>query len=814
MRPLQAKTHKSDKEPNISLIYWLSVIAIVIFIFAFPYQRALFNGYSVQFEANILEAMFFIFPLFLFALVHIFRSWQLSRTQSVLSIAILLLPLIYWISSFSAVSTHSAQVMTLVSCMFAALFILGVHLSDTVISRKVLEHGLLLGGYSIVIFGLFNMFGHIYYPDAIWYTSGTYRMASVFQYSNTYAGFLLALFLCAAYMAVHDIRRFTMGLHAFMLVPIWLSFMLTYSRGALVFVPLLVLMILPFLRLAKQIKFVITLLVSLLASFAILNFVSSRYIHIAEIVLPDSNDGSGSTIGLFDHHAWQGWLSLIVAAGVVTAVILFMNSRAAWLESRIAALSNRKFSTLMIPAFSIIAGLAGSALLLFTNLASFLLPASIAERLQNINFNQHSVLERVTFYEDALKLVTDYPLLGAGGGGWSALYEMYQNNPYVSRQAHSYLMQTLVEIGWIGCFVLVSILGITYYIYLKQYLKDSNSDRSHFIFFIFSAAILFHSMIDFDMSFVYIGCLVFLSLGAMAAVYKSDTLWLQRLKGLNGKWKYAFPSLLLMLTLVVLYQAYTEYSAYRQFRHSTNMAVEEKGQLHQLLGPLNAAIERSPANPTYQLLKIDWLNQAYRQTGDPQYPQAIRDQLAALTSYEPYNRDVILAKYRNFIDLGEYNLAIESLEEGIKKFQWDIKFYEAAMMEYLEAGRRSKESNPLQATEDWERGLALFESVKERKLLLEELPEEQLQGRDFDINSFILQAVGQIYYEQGQFEQSADTLKPLQDEDMNNPFIRQGVRYYLASLDALGQNDENLRNRLIDVDSHERILLDKLIPSN
>lgn len=63
-------------------------------------------------------------------------------------------------------------------------------------------------------------------------------------------------------------------------------------------------------------------------------------------------------------------------------------------------------------------------------------------RLENINFQQHSVLERITFYKDAMKVVKDYPIIGTGGGGWSSLYEQYQNNPYISRQVHNFFYNT------------------------------------------------------------------------------------------------------------------------------------------------------------------------------------------------------------------------------------------------------------------------------------------------------------------------------------------------------------------------------------
>ncbi|MFD1904284.1 O-antigen ligase family protein [Paenibacillus rhizoplanae] len=85
-----------------------------------------------------------------------------------------------------------------------------------------------------------------------------------------------------------------------------------------------------------------------------------------------------------------------------------------------------------------VAGVAAIAFLFIGTSARNVLPANIGTRLENINFRQHSVLERFTFYKDAMKVVKDYPVLGTGGGGWASLYEHYQNNPYLSRQVHNF----------------------------------------------------------------------------------------------------------------------------------------------------------------------------------------------------------------------------------------------------------------------------------------------------------------------------------------------------------------------------------------
>src|SRR5690606_8905551 len=93
-----------------------------------------------------------------------------------------------------------------------------------------------------------------------------------------------------------------------------------------------------------------------------------------------------------------------------------------------------------------------------------LLPENLQTRVENINFEQHSVLERQTFYSNAIDMVKDRPVFGAGGNAWAALYQSYQTNPYTSSQTHSFYFKYVVEVGLLGLFVLsVFLIGIVYF---------------------------------------------------------------------------------------------------------------------------------------------------------------------------------------------------------------------------------------------------------------------------------------------------------------------------------------------------------------
>jgi tetratricopeptide (TPR) repeat protein len=244
------------------------------------------------------------------------------------------------------------------------------------------------------------------------------------------------------------------------------------------------------------------------------------------------------------------------------------------------------------------------------------------------------------------------------------------------------------------------------------------------------------------------------------------------------------------------------------------MAKDGQGSFNELIGPLDAAIANSPAHPVYANTKVDLLSLAYQLTRDPSFAEEIRETIEKIEVYEPYNRQILLAKYRNHKDLEEYKEAMAVLEDGIVKFQWDIKFYEAAVMEYAVNGKNIHAADPDTAQAYWNRGMELYREVLRRMELLENLPEEQLQGRNFAVTPFLRQAVGQIHYARQQYEEAVEILEPLAGSEMDDPYVRTGVRYYLASLHRLGRSDEQLTKRLFEADDKERTELEALLQAS
>ncbi|MGM0884302.1 MAG: hypothetical protein ACQEXQ_25085 [Bacillota bacterium] len=68
----------------------------------------------------------------------------------------------------------------------------------------------------------------------------------------------------------------------------------------------------------------------------------------------------------------------------------------------------------------------------------------------------------------------------------------------------------------------------------------------------------------------------------------------------------------------------------------------------------------------------------------------------------------------------------------------------------------------------------------------------------------MLQAIGQVYYFNQDYEKAVNILGKGIESDFSNSYVRIVVRYYLASLHAIGQTDNELYSKLIKADPIEK----------
>lgn len=148
------------------------------------------------------------------------------------------------------------------------------------------------------------------------------------------------------------------------------------------------------------------------------------------------------------------------------------------------------------------------------------LPQFLVSMFDNLQVN-NSTVTRSIFYKDGFKIVKDHWLIGAGGGAWSLLYYSYQSYQYWSSQAHNYILQLGIECGVIGWIILMLLAVPILLMFILEYRnKRENDVRERIlqsVLFTAIAAMIAHSVIDFDFSL----SAVFLLLWELIALFNS-----------------------------------------------------------------------------------------------------------------------------------------------------------------------------------------------------------------------------------------------------------------------------------------------------
>lgn len=790
------RSHRSNKRLPVqekpSVLFWLIGVIVLGFLFIAPFFKGLFNGNSHVFDGPINIALVMGSILLLLLSIYLFTTWKIQDNRNEMALFIWLIPLTYVISSFAAASAHAATNAIFIQMLYATFFVAGIYLSKQKTGLSFLKWGVLLSSYVVVLFGFTNLFGHaslFAYEDSVMYTNVGLRITSVFQYANTYSAFLLAILFATLVLLVSSRKWAVISISSFMLVPIIVSFSLTLSRGGLLILPIVFIIILPYLKISRQILmgmyFIIAGAVALLISGP-----------ITDIGFQMSDPATPSAYG-------KGFLILFGASAFVSVVLVLIQRFASeWLTRLVGRFTSFRAAGLIIPGFFIVLGVVGVYALFGNSSLMNVLPDNIQQRVENINFAQHSVLERQTFYDNAVDMIKDRPVFGAGGDAWAAMYQAYQTNPYTSNQAHSYYFSYLVETGLFGFLVLAAILLHVFFHFTRDYFrKKSEQNTDRLIFFVIAISILIHSAIDFNMSYVYISSLVFISLGVLASSI--------RLPAFNSilevRWVRFYPVALIVLFIVCIIGSTRLVQAHNAFEQVLELQKDEVIQFQEIKTSVDKAIKYSK-NPEYLNYKISLLNGAYVQTQDEVYLNESFEVLNELNKSEPYNRSKFENEFRIHILTGNTSKAVEAIERAIELFPWDIHLYNRAIPLLFELG-----SDPTTDNSYWNKAIHLYQTIKLKEQELSLLAEGQLQGRDFNVTPEMSSLVGQIYFKQGNYEKAEEILSHGITLSLNYAEGRIAARYYIASLLMQNKEDHALYEELLKYDQNEADLILLLI---
>lgn len=793
-------------------LFWTVIAGMILFLAWAPFQAALFNGQMLDFEKPLYWSAVIAATLFMLTIIVSFKNIRFEDQRDWLTVIVFLIPGTYFLSLLSAASHYLAVNMVLIQCIYAFLFVCAIFwLRDNTVN-KVLQTAIITIAYIIIGFGFLNWFGqwvlagklvgwlsdyvfHGKYTSAVMSTAEGLRLTSVFQYANTYAAFLMAFFFVIIFCLITSKKWYTQLVHGFMLVPTIVSLILTLSRGGLILLPVVFVLLLLFIRPAKQLLWFFYSALAAVASLAILNPVTTLGTQLNQ-----QYNGADAA---------KGWSYLLVAS-LCVAVISLLVQRFALprLEKLLGAWSEKKLSNLWIPIVSVLLGVILIFLLIGTSLKN-ILPENISTRLDTINFNQNSVLERFTFYRDAIKLFSDYPVIGAGGGAWATLYEKYQNNPYVSRQAHNFFLQYLVEVGIVGFLIFIAFILFIFYKYIKNYIQKSEQEReSHFIYFIITLSIFVHSTLDFNMSYVFMGILVFLGLGGMASSMQS-----QPVKRLKLKTSVFMPAYIVITGIIAVIVLFTGL----RYVQSSNAAAEAKQlsrvstSFEQIQAAINKDLSIRPTHPDSVIMLGALYQQAFKQTQNADFYNAGQAVLDRALQVEPFNKNMLRSKINLYNSNNEHEKSFEILKSNLANFRWDIQWYEDLIAESFTLGNEAYTSqNTEKMKEYFNTGMSAYQQVLEGIDYIKLLPKGQYQGRAFEVTPSIALNVGKIQFMSNKPGESAAILQPRLNEDLSDATNKEIARYYVAATQKQGQLDQVWYDKLIQADAKEKQQIEDL----
>ncbi|MEK3872910.1 MULTISPECIES: O-antigen ligase family protein [unclassified Paenibacillus] len=794
---------------------WLLLIGLIMFLVWAPFQAGVFNGLVLNFEQPIYWSVLVGSILLLVWVAAFFKNIKLEDQRDWTALFVLLIPITYIIALISAASQYFASNMVLIQSLYAFMFIMGLYLLQNHKANRMIETTLITVAYVIVLFGLFNWLGqgrtvsaivgwfsgivvNGQYTQAVWVDANGPRLASVFQYPNTYAAFLMAFFFIAVFGITRSKKWYGQAVHAFMLVPMVLSILLTLSRGGLVFLPVVFVVLLLFLKPAKQILWIVYCVLAGVATLV--------------IAKPVTNLGQQFHLGQINDPA-KGWF-YVLGASLALAVIAWLIQRyaAPRLESGLSKWAEKKLSTLWLPVVSVVVVGILAWLFLGTNL-KHILPGNIGDRLENLNLQQHSFLERMTFYKDAVKVLKDYPIIGAGGGAWASIFEKYQNNPYSSRQAHSFVMQYLVETGLLGFIIFVAFLIFIFYKYIRGYIKAGEQERdSYFAYFILVFSILIHSLMDFNMSFVFISMLVFLGLGGMAAVM--DNRPVAKLKLKPGTMRGLYSTVMVLASIVLIFVSIRYIGASQDVVKAKNLFTTSN-DFQEIKTPLDKALSKRGDHPDAVLYMSSLLQAVYSQTKDESFYNEELNLLTNTLKKEPFDKNMYKQLMTLYQSNSENDKAYAVLRDNADRYAYDMNWYEQLIVQSYELGYQALGQQDTAKKDDYfKTGLAAYQHVVAGVEHLKTLPKGQLQGNPFEITQPMVLNAGKMQYMLNDPAKAAEIFKVGIKDDLNDGTNREIARWYLAALQKNGTTDQAVYDRLLQMDPNEKGEIDKITQQN
>lgn len=430
-------------------IFLVTLLAITFF------NQGLYNG-----------IFWFFVPILIFTMTILFIIYQSLQKKKWNSneFILFLLPFFYGVTLLFGVESVDSTIKEIVmTTLFACLYFLLVRIKRVKASSEIFTNGLIGFSYILimstysVIFGLFSV------PN-FWLELNTQisglgsRLGGFLQYPNGFAICVVSLLLFHLMFLTQSLTWKNKSAHYFLLIPYMVLLLFTESRGAIIAFGVSWIIGLFLLEARKQLEYVIASILSGIGS--VLLFFGSKEFVQANLVM----------------------LFLLVA------LCLIFSYSSKWFSNDGLVKWKSRF---VLPG--LVVGLITLLLLdiIYRGIIYHLLPDPLQKRLE---VNVDTLNERFIYINDILSVLDQYIWTGAGGDAWRSYMYQVQSSPYISHELHNFFMDVLLELGVFGLTFICLLLAVS----LISLIRSKSLVLPSFL------AILFHSLIDFSLSFGFI----------------------------------------------------------------------------------------------------------------------------------------------------------------------------------------------------------------------------------------------------------------------------------------------------------------------
>lgn len=653
---------KQDMRSSERLMQQLLLLFFGIALFLTPYFKGLF------FEREFLIFLIIFSLLFLSGIsLVVKRERELLLLKTPLDLFVFLFVIVYLLASISPANLREAVVVMLRATTYFFVYWFCAHVLREKKEIHYIIWVIIAAGAGVSLVGIGSALGTLDVNGA-WIGN---RISSTLQYPNTLAAYLmtinmLGLGLWSYYKKLY--LKLLMAVANYMFV---LAILGTDSRGAWLIYPIAWGIL--WVALPGMYKWQ-TLMNSIL-SIGVALIASTK-------VLPAAIAGQSQ----------QGWLWFF--GGIV--IISIGQLAVTRLVPVVSNIGNKKLISSALGALLLISivgglGIAKSNSPGLQSLATKIVPQTVMARMQAIDAEQHSVVERFIFYKDALKIVKDNPILGTGGGGWNAVYRSYQDHLYYTTEVHSHFLQVWVETGIIGFMIFIGIwLSFLVSVFICCRREKDDSKKIIAISIGASAVALgLHSMIDFNLSLSAVAILLWsffgLSQGWTRLIQSDHTneeegFWIERLnkylKAIGYKTGVTIAVVALILTTSLLIA---------QGMASKAVLAIQQGELELAEEYFNKARRLDPFNASYLIDMAQLYHYRGQTTGvDEELKEAINLGEKAI-SREPYNPKIRLLHAQHLLTAREIEKFIKESETILALFPKNRDSYENLADDYLTA---------------------------------------------------------------------------------------------------------------------------------